>query len=138
MTHEWKEGELCTATYKNVGEGIIYRVMEVTLTNPLNFRHPASTTLKLKPVVGVIASIENRRTRELPARYCQPLSLVDMAMRYMEFGTFIREEALRRGAQSSPNAEEVPTREPGGETPGDDGAGPGLCADFSARFEEDR
>lgn len=131
MTHRWSVGDLCTATYKNVGEGIIYRVIEVSTVNPLNPSWPNSTVLKLKPIFGVIADVERRRTRELGAGWCTPLSLVDLGVRYMEFGTFIREEALRRAGQPETTQQ---TRD--GEAPGDASTGYGVCADFSARTED--
>lgn len=123
--HKWRVDELCTCVYGEVGEGLIYRVIEVN-----------GNQLKVKPVYGVIADTTHRKTRSIGAGWCTPLSLVDLATEYTRFGLFIANEAKRRGAEPEADAEEVSTRDAGdveGRSAPDDGGG--LCADISSRDE---
>lgn len=125
-SHKWHVGELCTCVYGEVGEGLIYRVIEVMPSNQL----------KVKPVFGVIADTAHRKVRNIGAGWCTPLSLVELATEYTRFGLFIAQEAKRRGAEPETDAEEVPAgddRDDQGRSDHDDGGG--LCADVSARGE---
>ncbi len=90
--HEWAVGDLCKAVYNNVGEGLIYRVTKV------GGKHPW-LILTVKPVYGIMANTENRKVRTLGAGYCTYVSLADLGMEYMNFGTFIRDYALSLGMQ---------------------------------------
>lgn len=133
--HPWRVGDLCTAVYDNRGEGLIYRVMEVIDASSGQFDRTVAQ-LVVKPVYGVVADVKGRKTRTLGAGYCTPLSLVDLATEYTRFGLFISNEARRRGAEPTADAEEVPAGHAGddaGRAPPDDGGG--LCADFSSRDE---
>lgn len=105
--HEWRVGDLCKATYNNIGEGLVYRVTKVDKRETWPYPgvqtpgHPPKQItyiLTVKPVYGVLASIENRKTRKMGAMYCTYVSIADMGMEYMKFGNFIRDEALRLGA----------------------------------------
>lgn len=125
--HPWRVGDLCTATYNDVGEGLIYRVLEVN-----------GTQLKVKPVFGVIADTANRKTRSLGKGWCVPLSLIDLATEYTRFGLFIANEARIRGMDDEPEtaAATIPAGDGGVDQRRDeDDDGGGLCADAAARGE---
>lgn len=125
MKHSWRVGELCTAVYDNLGEGVIYRVSDVK-------RQGTSPLLVIVPVFGVIVDIEGKRPRVLDARYCTPMNLVDLGTSYVNFGLFIAEESRRLGdAVKKGDAEETPTglaSDLKEESPGLDGRG--LLADI--------
>lgn len=122
--HPWRVGDLCTAVYDNVGEGLIYRVIEVN-----------GGQLKVRPTFGVIASTSGRKTRTMGKGWCKPLSLVDLATAYTKFGLFIAQEAKHRAEQET-DTEEVPAGDSDDdEGRQDDADGGGLCADISARDE---
>jgi len=107
--HFWRVGELCTAVYDNLGEGVIYRVTKVK-RRPSNVPPMSSSSLlAITPVFGVIVDIEGKRTRDLDARYCTPLSLVDLGVAYMNFGMFIAQQAKGPGDDvEKGDAEDVP------------------------------
>lgn len=90
--HPWREGELCTAVYNNLGEGLIYRVTGIVRAG--NSLRP-SPLLKVIPIFGVVADPAGRMPRTLDACYCTPTSLVDLATMYAKFGLFISEESRR-------------------------------------------
>lgn len=126
--YKWKVGDLCTATYDGHGHGLIYRVIKV---QPDRRYEPVLT---VEPVHGVVAKIEGRKKRELSAGWCKPLSLVDLATMYLEFGQFIESEAKKRGAEPSTTTTKVPAGNADDVRVGtnhDDDSG--LCADISAR-----
>lgn len=124
--HDWRVGELCTAVYDSVGEGLIYRVVDVK-----------GKQLRVTPVFGVMASINRRKTRSLGAGWCTPLSLVDLANEYMKFGLFISNEAKHRGAEQEGVSTEIPAGNVSGPASGDPiiDDGGGLCADIAARVD---
>lgn len=115
--HQWRVGEVCTAVYDNLGEGLIYRVTDVTIRS-----EGGEALLKVTPVFGVIADPSGRKPRQLSARYCTPLSLIDLATMYAKFGLWIAEEAKNRGdEQQETDSETVPA--------GDDGVDEGRSED---------
>lgn len=136
--HPWKVGDLCTAIYNDVGEGLIYRVVHITDTSCAGtWSRPWDKELKVVPVYGVIADMSCRKPRKLGAGWCTPLSLIDLATEYARFGLFISNEARTRSTtedESSPDAEEVSSGQAGDEPiRGQSDDGSGLCADISAR-----
>jgi len=106
--HSWRVGELCTAVYDNLGEGVIYRVTKITRFTSSAI-HSTHTVLGITPVFGVIVDIEGKRTRDLDTRYCTPLTLVDLGVAYMNFGMFIAQQAKGPGDDvEKGDAEDVP------------------------------
>ncbi len=108
IKHPWYVGELCTAVYDNMGEGIIYRVTGVSRVSAAPTSGVAPL-LKLAPVYGVLSDVSRRKPRTLDAGYCTPMSIVDLASEYSNFGLFIAEEARRRGTDEETNTEALPT-----------------------------
>lgn len=107
--HVWRVGDLCTAVYNNVGEGIIYRVEGITPC----YGYPANAdalTLDLTPVHGIFAVISKRRYRNLGAGWCRYLSLIDLGTEYMKFAAFIRDEALRNDDKDTTVCTDVSAR----------------------------
>lgn len=96
--HRWAIGDMCKAVYNNVGEGLVYRVVDIVTDASSDKFIIASDgfILVLVPVHGVLANIKNRKRRELGEGWCTPLSLVDLAAEYARFGEFIAEEAKKR------------------------------------------
>lgn len=141
--HPWRVGDLCTAIYGDVGEGLIYRVVHITDTSSAGtWSRPWDKELRVVPVFGVIADTMGRKPRKLGAGWCTPLSLVDLATEYTRFGLFIANEAKKRSEstatedESPADAAEVPAGDAGDvEGRASDVDGGGLCADIAARSE---
>ena len=108
--HPWRVGELCTTVYDNLGEGVIYRVIDVKRLS----RPDISPLLVILPTFGVIVDIDGKRPRTLDAGYCTPMSIVDLGTAYVNFGLFIAQEARSRGSSDEETSpEEVPSRDDG-------------------------
>lgn len=123
--HPWRAGDLCTPTYDEVGEGIIYRVLEIKGAN-----------LKVKPVFSVMADATKHRTRSLYKGFLVPLSLIDLATEYARFGLFIASEAKHHGEQETAAAT-IPAGDGGVDQRRDeDDDGGGLCADTAASMRD--
>lgn len=97
--HEWQVGDLCTCIYGGTGHGVIYRVIKI---RKVSSQHWADTQqLEIVPVHGVMTSTKRRAKRNLAAGWCSFVSLIDLATEYAKFGTFISEEAKKRGSDGS-------------------------------------
>jgi hypothetical protein len=140
--HHWQVGELCNTTYGGIGQGTIYRVVEVIdASQRSKFSHPTDKELKIVPVFGIINDIEARKSRNLGAAWCSPLSIIDLAMEYAKFGLFISDETKRLNnvastTEPSSNSTNIPSRstynvERRIESYDDFG----LCSDISSRSE---
>jgi hypothetical protein len=95
VNHTWHVGDLCSCVYGNMGEGIVYRVTHVGIDKWKR------EELTVKPVLGVLADIAGRRPRTHWSKYMRPLSLIDLANNYSKLGSFIAEEAKKRGADAT-------------------------------------
>lgn len=121
--HEWRVGDMCRAVYNNVGDGMLYRVVDIVMKS--NYVGKQYATLKVAPIYGILTNIERRKTRTLGEGYCTYVSILDLGMEYMKLGTFIRDEAMRVGKdEEEPELELVVKDEDAG-----------VCADVAARDE---
>lgn len=98
VEHVPQVGDLCMCTYAGTGHGIIYRVASVGPTTASPYQH---RMLVIVPVHGVIATLQGRGKRTIPVRYCKFVGLVELAAEYARLGTFIADEARRRGADGT-------------------------------------
>jgi len=106
MAHPWRVGDLCNALYNEIGAGVIYRVMDVKVTDRV-WSGNNRTSLTVTPVHGVVSDISNRRPRTLDSAFCRPLSIVDLSTEYASLGNFIRDEVKKRSETDDPRSGNV-------------------------------
>lgn len=121
--HVWRVGDLCRATYNNVGEGLLYRVVDVSVKSGYAPNSSQYVSLKVSPIYGILADLERRKTRTLGEGWCTYVSIVDLGMEYMKLGTFIRDETMRMANNDEELKLELVA------TPED----AGVCADVAAK-----
>lgn len=90
--HQWRVGDLCRYYV-----GSVFRVVRVYPAKTSAKLYSRQRTVRLKLVQAVQLFGKHERTVIVSAPACHPLSLVDLGTEYARLGTFIREEALRRG-----------------------------------------
>lgn len=88
--HDWKVNDLCACNYGGVGEGLVYRVIEIHGDLLLGLQ------LTIKPVLGVFADKKGRKKRALAAGWCIPLSPRDLYDYLDSLSVFIKQEEERR------------------------------------------
>lgn len=96
--HVWRIGDLCTCTYNDIGQGVIYRVTKIRTDR----WDGDLKELTIAPVHSVFADITRRKPRTHDERSMKPLSLVDLGMTYLALGRFIADEAKKMGEDSEP------------------------------------
>lgn len=77
-------GDLCTCEYDDRGGGLLYRVEETYLEGQI----------KIKPVLGVLVSTKNRKTRTLHGDWCQKITRVELAALTEELNDFVANETI--------------------------------------------
>lgn len=112
--HKWRVGDLCTCRYQDTAGGVIYRVIAIQGSQKVDQAGPwalsIGTQLKIKPVYGIFNdAFERKRTRLIGAGWCTPYALVELGTAYMRLGNFIRDEAMRRGAEMEKSNDDSPT-----------------------------
>lgn len=92
----FKPGDLVTCNYEGVGDGVVYRVVEVT----------GQYTIKVKPIFSCFPGmdVKKRKTRDIGAGWCTKLSLDDLRNTKHELEALIGGE-MNRDPRINPMAE---------------------------------